>query len=187
MLAATTVVVVVMYAAYAIGGGWHILGFLTGYASEEGINTGTGFALLRMLRSFGPLPAWATIAYLVLAAGLLLGLAAWYGFGQRLPADAGARAMAAGRACAVLALATTVVLSPHYPWYVGWLALLACFAPYRSVVYLSASSILLYEDPYHRITIFPWLVYAPCLVLAAVDVMQSVRAHRAFVRAPRAA
>ncbi len=187
MLAATMVLIVLMYAAYAIGGGWHILGFLTGYASEEGIDTGTGFALLRMASSFGPLPAWATLVYLTLAAGLLLGLAAWYGFGQPLPTAPGARAVAVGRACAVLATATTIVISPHYPWYVGWLALLACFAPYRSVVYLSASSILLYEDPYHRITIFPWLVYAPCLVLAALDVMQFVRARRTLIRAPRAA
>ena len=187
MLMATLAVIAAMYAAYAIGGGWHILGFLTGYASEEGIDTGAGFALLRMLRSFGPLPSWATLVYLALSAALLLGLAAWYGFGQRLPAAPGARAMTVGRACAVLATATTVVISPHYPWYVGWLALLACFAPYRSVVYLSASSVLLYEDPYHRITIFPWLVYAPCLVLAGLDVMQLVRAHRALIRAPRTA
>ena len=187
MLAATLALIGAMYAAYAVGAGRHILGFLTGYAAEEGIDTGSGFALLRMLRSFGPLPPWATGAYLAAAACLLLGLAAWYGFGRPLPAAPGARAMAAGRAGAVLATATTVVISPHYPWYLGWLALLACFAPYRSVIYLSASGVLLYEDPYHRITIYPWLVYAPCLVLAGLDVMQLFKARQPTVRARRAA
>ncbi len=185
MLAATLGIVAVMYGAYAVGAGSHILGFLTGYAAEEGIDTGTGFALLRMLRSFGPLPSWAIVAYLAAGACLLLGLAAWYGLGRPLPAAPGARAMAVGRAGAVLATATTVVISPHYPWYVGWLALLACFAPFRSVIYLSAASVLLYEDPYHRITIFPWLVYAPCLVLAGLDMLQSFQMRRATIQPRR--
>ena len=182
MLGATLGVIVALYAAYTVGAGWHVLGFLPGYAAEEGIDNGTGFALLRFMQGFGRLPHWAIPAYLGLAACVLLSLAAWYGLGRALPAEPGARVMAVGRGCAVLATATTVVLSPHYPWYVGWLALLACFAPYRSVIYLSASSVLLYEDPYHRITIFPWLVYGPCLVLAVVDAVQSFRARPRRVR-----
>ncbi len=59
----------------------------------------------------------------------------------------------------MLATATTVVISPHYPWYLGWLALFACFAPYSSVIYLSASGVLLYLDPYHREAIYPWVIY----------------------------
>ena len=75
----------------------------------------------------------------------------------------------------MLATATTVVISPHYPWYFGWLSLFACFAPYRSVIYLSARGVLLYLDPYHREAIYPWLVYAPCLVLAIWDVARARR------------
>ncbi len=179
LLAATLAVLVVGYAAYAIGAGWHVLGFLPGYAAEEGIDNGSGFALLRMLHALAPLPHWAIRAYLAAAACVLLGLAAWYALGRPLPTDPGARVLAVGRGSAVLAMATTVAISPHYPWYVGWLALLACFAPYRSVIFLSASSVLLYEDPYHRISIFPWLVYAPSLALAGLDAVQSYRAHRA--------
>ena len=185
MLAAVLAVIVALYAAYMVGAGSHVLGFLPGYASEEGIADGSGFALLRLLRSFGPLPGWATQAYLALAAVGLLGLAAWFGLGPALPTDPGARVLAVGRAAAVLAMATTVAISPHYPWYLGWLALLACFAPYRSVIYLSASSVLLYEDPYHRISVFPWLVYAPTLVLAGLDLMRSMRLRRAALGALR--
>ncbi len=49
--------------------------------------------------------------------------------GHPLPAEPGARTLAIGRAAAILATATTVAISPHYPWYLGWLALFACFAP----------------------------------------------------------
>ena len=57
----------------------------------------------------------------------------------------------------------------------GWLSLFACFAPYRSVIYLSASGVLLYLDPYHREAIYPWIVYGPCFVLAVLDVGRARR------------
>jgi hypothetical protein len=72
-----------------------------------------------------------------------------------------------------------VLLSPHYPWYLGWLPLFACFAPYRSVLYLSGSGVLLYLDPYHRENIYPWVIYAPCLGLAIIDFVRARRAHQA--------
>jgi hypothetical protein len=175
MLGATLVVIVGLYALYAVGAGWRVLGYLPGYASEEGISNGSAFFVLRALALVWTLPPWVNGVYLAASAALLLGLAAYYGLGRPLPDAAGPRILAIGRAAAVLATATTVVISPHYPWYLGWLSLLACLAPYRSVVYLSASGVMLYLDPYHRETIYPWLIYGPCLALAALDV---VRAHR---------
>jgi hypothetical protein len=176
LLIATLLPIVVLYAAYAYGAGWHVLGYLPGYANEEGLATGQGFFALRALALIGRVPPWADKVYLGLAAVFLLGLAAYYAFSRPLPAEQGPRITAIGRGCAVLVTATTVVLSPHYPWYLGWLALFACFAPYVSVIYLSASGVLLYLDPYHRENVYPWLIYGPCLLFAVYDVLRARRA-----------
>ena len=178
MLAGTVLAIVALYGLYAAGAGWHVLGYLPGYANEEGLDTGQGFFVLRALALVVVPPVWATKLYLGLAAACLLGLAALYMLGPRLPTDPGARTLAVGRAAAVLATATTVAISPHYPWYFGWLSLFACFAPYWSMVYLSASGVLLYLDPYHRENAYPWLIYGPCLVLAVVDVARARRQAR---------
>jgi alpha-1,6-mannosyltransferase len=178
MLAGTLLVIVALYAVYTVGAGWHVLGYLPGYAGEEGLETGQGFFALRAVALFTPITAWMTKAYMLLAGLGLLGLAAWYMLGPKLPADPGARTLVIGRAAAVLATATTVAISPHYPWYLGWLALFACFAPYLSVVYLSASGVLLYLDPYHREAIYPWVIYGPCIALAVVDVARARRTAR---------
>ena len=179
MLGATVGIIVALYAAYTLGAGWHVLGFLPGYAHEEGLENGTGFFILRALALIGPVPRWMADAYTAIAGLALLGLAAYFMLGPRLPADPAHRIVTIGKAAAVLATATTVAISPHYPWYLGWLPLFACFAPYRSVVYLSVSGVLLYLDPYHRETIYPWLIYGPCLLLAILDGLQAYRARRA--------
>ena len=178
MLIGVVLVIVALYGFYTIGAGWHVLGYLPGYANEEGLETGQGFFILRALGLFMAVPAWLTKLYMALAGLGLLGLAAYYMLGPKLPADPGVRVLVIGQAAAVLATATTVALSPHYPWYLGWLSLFACFAPYRSVVYLSASGVLLYLDPYHREAIYPWVIYGPCLALAVLDVARARRTAR---------
>ncbi len=182
MVAGSALTIVALYGFYAAGAGWHVLGYLPGYAKEEGLETGQGFFVLRALAMLVTVPPWATNVYLVLSAALLLGLAAWYML-SKLPADPGVRTLAVGRAAAVLATATTIAISPHYPWYLGWLALFACFAPYRSVVYLSASGVLLYLDPYHREAVYPWIIYGPCLILAVVDVARARHSPAPFLSA----
>ena len=158
-----------LYAAYTYGAGWRVLGYLPGYASEEGINTGQGIFALRAWELFGPVPGWAPKAYAALAGVGLLGLAAFYMLGRVLPVSPAARIVVIGHAAAVLSTASMVAVSPHYPWYLGWLSLFACFAPYRSTIWLSTAGVLMYLDPYHRETIYPWLIYGPCIALAAVD------------------
>ncbi len=178
-LGACVAVIVALYALYALGAGWRVLGYLPGYAAEEGLETGGGFFALRALALLGPLPAWAATAYLAGAGLVLLGLAARFMLGPALPADPAARVMVIGRAGAVLSAATTVAISPHYPWYLAWLPLFACFAPYLSVIYLSASGVMLYLDPYHREPTYPWLIYGPCLPLAILDGVRAFGARRA--------
>ena len=157
MLGAMVAVMAALYAVYA-GVGWRVLGFLPGYASEEGLESGSGFFLLRLAALAGPLPAWVARA---------------------LPSAPGLRVVAIGQPAAILAVATMVVISPHYPWYLAWLALFACAAPYRSVIYLSASGVLLYLDPFHRDLIYPAFVYGPCILLGVWDVATAIQARRA--------
>ncbi len=178
-LGGTVAVIVALYAVYIVGAGWHVLGYLPGYAAEEGLETGSGFFILRLLSTWGPLPPWAGRAYLAVSALGLLGLAAAIMLGRSLPSEPGPRIRAIGQAGAILALATTIVLSPHYPWYLGWLSLFACFVPYRSIMFLSASGVMLYLDPYHRESTYPWLIFGPCLALGVVDVVRTYRIRQA--------
>lgn len=166
--------IIVLYAAYAWDAGKYVIGYLPGYASEEGLDAGSGEIVLRVMSWLTPITHTLAQAYLAVAGLILLGLAA-YVMRKPLPVAEGPRILAIGSACAVLACATTVVISPHYPWYFGWLALFACFAPYRSVIYLSASAVLTVLDPFHRADIYPAFIYGPCLVLAVIDVLQPVR------------
>lgn len=177
ILLAAAGVTVALYAAYA-GAGWRVLGFLPGYAHEEGLESGSGFFLLRLAAVAGPLPASATVLYLGASALGLLGLAAWFALRHSLPDEPGARVVAIGHGAAVLATATIIVISPHYPWYLAWLALFACAAPHKSVIWLSAGGVLLYLDPYHRVLAYPLLVYGLCILLAAWDFAQANQARR---------
>ena len=170
MLAATAAVIIGLYSLY-IGAGWHVAGYLPGYAQEEGLSTGSGFFLLRLAETAVTLPAGAERVYIALALLILAALAIRFALGPR-HTDA-TRIAGIGHAAAVLATATMVLISPHYPWYLGWLALFACVAPHRSVIYLSATGTLLYLDPYHTLIVFPLLVYGPCLALAVLDTIQS--------------
>ena len=49
--------------------GWQVLGFVPGYAAEEGFGNGRGIFLLDLLGSVTTLPGWASRAYIALALG----------------------------------------------------------------------------------------------------------------------
>lgn len=154
------------YACYA-GAGWRVLGYLPGYASEEGIGSGGGFLLLRLLALLGPLPHWAGPAYLAAMLAGLLGLAAWIGLRAPLPADPAARAIVIGRDALWLSTAVIAALSPHYPWYFTAVAVPAVLAPVPSVLWLTLASPVLYLDHGLDEVIWPALVFLPFAVLLA--------------------
>lgn len=178
MVAAAAVVIAAFYSVY-LGVGWGVLGYLPGYANEEGLATGSGFFLLRVWAAMHTLPPGAERVYLVVCVAVLAGLAGWIAFGRALPTEPGSRAVAIGRGACLLAFATTIALSPHYPWYLAWLALFACLGRGWSAVYLPATGALLYLDPYHQIIAYPFVVYGGCLVLAGIDVAATIMARRA--------
>ncbi len=159
-----------------------MLGFLPGYGSEEGYDTGTGFWLLAGLSRVVALPPYAAPAY-VLCAGVAFALLAFWiacGRPERNP-----DAVVLARDCAILAGFATAVLSPHYPWYYAWLALPCVVSPVPAVIWLSASPVLLYVDPVDDHFVWAALVFVPALGLAAWPALQ--RRFPSHRRAPATA
>jgi hypothetical protein len=121
-----------------VGAGGAVLGFLPAYLREEGLQSGAGFFLWNLVSSVAPLEHMGPAVYLALAAALMLALAV--------------RALITvedhylGSALS-LAVATMVLLSPHYAWYFAWIVPLICFTPRASVLYLTVACPLLYFVP----------------------------------------
>ena len=159
-VAGAVITIVVLYALYSSVGD-RVFGFLHGYGSEEGYESGEGFWLLAGVQAVTPLHPLIAPAYTLLAAVVLAGLAAWFAFVRR-PDDPVGLCAAAGTMMAVL----TVAISPHYPWYFAWLAMPAVLAPAPALIWLSAAPILLYLDTFGDRFIWPSVVYVPAIALA---------------------
>jgi hypothetical protein len=120
-----------------------VLGFLSGYSKEEGIDTGARFFLFDWVSSLPGMSALPLGAYVVFCAAVLGGIAVWawkYAAVERFgvvaphpcavelrmdgpPGDLRARNGTPRfmRAAMLLGLAMMLLFSPHYPWYVVWL------------------------------------------------------------------
>ena len=157
-----------LYAVY-IDAGRYVLGFLPGYAAEEGLGRGAGFWLLAGVGDVLPLPAVAPIAYLVVASCVFVAAAVWVAFRSQPIGDPRDDAVRMAGNAAGLAAIVMVVLSPHYSWYYAWLALPCCICPLRSVIYLSAAGLLLYVNPLNEHFLWPCLLFVPAIVLAVRD------------------
>ncbi len=159
------------YACYA-GAGWAVLGYLPGYASEEGLSTGGGFFLLRVLALLGPVPAWAGPAYLAAALAGLLALAAWVSLRAPLPSDPAARAILVSRDALWLSTAVVAILSPHYPWYFTALTIPSVLAPVPGALWLTLAAPMLYLDHGLGDLAAPAAVFVPSAILLARDVLR---------------
>jgi hypothetical protein len=107
---AVTLIVIACYLPY-IGVGQGVLGFLSGYLSEEGFQGGQGFWLVNVARHvFGDVPGLQTL-YIVFAAGVLGAQA------LRMAFTAEASPERRMRDIAMLLMAGLFFLSPNYPWY----------------------------------------------------------------------
>lgn len=153
-----------LYALY-IGVGWRVFGFLAGYGREEGLDSGTGFWVLSVLASFGPLPSFAPLAYMLVLAVSLAALGYWVAFIRR-PDDPVSVARCAGALMAVL----TFGISPHYPWYFAWLAVPSVLAPSPAMLWLSTAPVLIYLAGYGDSLLWPSVLYVPALVLGLLSV-----------------
>jgi hypothetical protein len=168
--AAFGVAILAAYACYA-SVGWRVFGFLGGYTQEEGLSGGGGVYWLRLLGHAVTLPSWAGRVWLGLTALVLAGLALAVTLRApraNSPADLAAHAL-------ILATALIVMLTPHYAWYFGWLAFLACLAPFPAVLWLTVACVVLYMDPVHDRIGWESVLYLPFLVLAIRDGRRAFR------------
>ena len=142
------------YLPYLSVGARRVVGYLPGYAEEEGLQSGARFFLLQLARALpgaARLPLAVYVAFAVLALGAI---AAWCVFRARAPNE-----QDYVRRAALLAVVFTVLLSPHYSWYFVWLVPFLCFveAKYLApLVCLTTASFMLYGT---------WLGDAPAQML----------------------
>lgn len=158
------------YACYASAGPL-VLGYLGGYANEEGVG-GHGALLLRLWAAVAPVPGWAGPGYAGLALAGLLALAAAVALRGPFPADPAPRARLVCRTTLALGTASMVALSPHYPWYLAGLALPAVLAPAPSVLWLTIAAPVLYLDDWHDKVIWPSLLFLPFFALLALELLR---------------
>ena len=171
---------VVFYLPYSLIG-WQVLGFLPGYFTEEGFANGQGIFLLQLLGSVVTLPAWASKVYVVLVLAVLGVLAARFAFATERPAASGARVLVQARQAVVLGTVLLVALSPHYPWYLVWLAPLACLAPLPGVLWILAAAPILAHGSFEYIWV-PAAVYVPAAILAVIDLRRRLPASPRALR-----
>lgn len=171
LIAGCLVCIILLYGFYIVFGDARlkVLGFLGEYGAEEGIASGSGLWLVAGLGLLMDLPVWVSQLYLAIAVSALIALGAWIAFRPRPQPGTAADIVRICSDTAVLATALTMALSPHYPWYFVWLAIPAVVAPSRTVIWLSAASILLYYAPSPNHFLWPSLVFVPALLLAWRD------------------
>ena len=159
---AFVVTIVIAYLPYISVGPLGVLGFLPGYASERGMVSGEQFFLLTVARRLFSVHV-PVIAYLIFSVAVLGILSFWFLWDQR---NGNVRYV---RNCLIIASVFVFLLAPHFAWYFCWLILFLCFIPSVSVLYLTATSFLLYltwiNDTADRVFILKTLIFVPCLIL----------------------
>ena len=149
----------VLYLPYlSVGSG--VLGFMSGYAVEEGLKNGSGFWLVSLLQSATHLPPNAARWFPPIAAIIMLMASAWIQFreahGPRDPIGA----------ALFLASVFMLLFSPHYPWYFAWLVPFLCFRFSIAHLWLTGACTLLYvwTPPTTGVGVTS-LIFAPFLLL----------------------
>ena len=171
LLSAFLLTSVLLYLPY-VTVGKQALGFLGGYLQEEHISRGGGPFLFEALHHVVPLPSWSLTVYFSVAVAILFALAVRFAFGGRLSLAPAERVTTIARQSAILGAVLLVAISPHYQWYFGWLAPLACLTPLASVLWLLAAAPLLALGPIEHLMI-PTTVYLPAAALAVLDFHRS--------------
>lgn len=168
MPAVFAVTVAIAYLPF-VSAGSHIFGFLSGYARQEGFDTGgAGFYLLGLLRRLPGLEGLSTSGYEFAAIALLGAIGTTFVF--RRDRDRPPYATVA-----VLSALFMIFVSPHYPWYFDWLIVFICFFQSFALLWLTNACLLLYliTDyvfvPSGRLFAIESIIYGPFAALALLD------------------
>lgn len=166
--AAALAVIAAGYAIYASAGPY-LLGYLFGYAQEEGLEQGGGFIALRLMALLGRLPGWAGMAYILVALVILAALA------LAIMRRAGPpRADVIARDALLLSAALLVTLSPHYPWYLTMLIVPAVVVPRFGAIWPTVAGPLLYWDAGLSAPWWAAVVFGPAAFWLAAEVSRKV-------------
>ena len=150
-----------LYLPY-IGAGAKVFGFLGSYIGEEGLDRGAGIFPWQLIEAIVPLPQHAFAGYVVAAATVMAALALFIVMRPR-KADADlAGAM-------LLAVAFTLLLSPHYAWYFAWLVPFLCFYPVVGVIYLTCACSYLYFAEWPPTVWDGVPIYVPCIFILVAE------------------
>jgi hypothetical protein len=164
--------IAVLYLPY-LGAGTKVLGFLGQYVSEEGIDKGSGIFLWQLiggtLGTIVPLPQQAFALYGVAAVLIMAALALLVVFREQKPGADIAGGM-------LLAVAFTLLVSPHYAWYFAWLVPFLCFYPLIGVVYLTCAVATLAFAHWPPTVAEGLVIYGPAILLLAAEF--AVRRHQ---------
>jgi alpha-1,6-mannosyltransferase len=174
MPVAFVVTAVLLYLPY-LSAGRQLTGFLGGYLADEGMMNGQGIYLWTLLSKIAALPAEASPIYFPIAATVLIALAAVLFFRRAEPGADLAMAL-------VLAVATMVALSPHWPWYFIWLIPLVCVTPMWSVIYLTSAAAYLNFASFPPTVLEQSVLYVPFFGLLAIELFAAARRTTKEVR-----
>ena len=148
MPATLAAVIVFGYACY-LSVGWAVLGFLTGYADEEGLKTGARYFLLELSQRLPGFHHPPTAAFYLFAAAVFFSITVWCWrtccrTKTRKSEDFSASPIRVFSLSQVdfiqgtgsflppafaLAAALMFLFSPHYAWYIAWLFPFFCLMP----------------------------------------------------------
>jgi alpha-1,6-mannosyltransferase len=146
--------------------GVDVSGFLSGYATEEGLRDGGGIWLLSLLKSLFSVPTDSWRLFVPIATALMLVLSLWVQVSGKYREN---RDVSGGL---LLASSFTVLVSPHYPWYFTWLVPFLCFQFSPAHLWLTGSCALMYlwTDPTGVATqSVKSVMYVPFLLLVLVQ------------------
>lgn len=167
------IAIVVAYVPYFSVGPRGALGFLPGYAQEQGLVSGEQFYLLHLTHWLSGL-SLPSMAYLVFAVVIMGGTALWV-IARRTQNEGDLQS------ALVLATATTVLFAPHYSWYFVWLIPFLCFVPWVAVFYLTIAGILLYRtwlgDSPDQMFAINSLIYLPFILIGIIEFVWRRRAQ----------
>jgi hypothetical protein len=183
MPAAFAGTVALLYAPY-LGVGRGVLGFLSGYTAEEGLRDGSGIFLWSLLQTSLHLPGDALRYYAPFVALCMAALGIWLQCRKQSEQSATRRPLAGAL---LLAGAFTLLVSPHDPWYFTWIVPLLCFRASLAHLWLTAACVTMYVLPDPTGLRTQALLYAPFLLLLALqhllerrlNPLENLDAHRA--------
>jgi alpha-1,6-mannosyltransferase len=133
MPATVVALIAIGYAAYS-SVGTLVFGFLSGYAKEEGLDTGVRYFLLDWAHRLPGLHHLPLPAFFLLCAAIFVALTVW---SWRSAAQPDSPPLAFLAPTFAFAAALMLLFSPHYAWYIAWLVPFFCLLPnLPTLVYL---------------------------------------------------